>query len=219
VLRPPNDADIDDLLTWRNRPEVGYWLLRTTVDPTRYRQAWLSGVDDPRDHSVVALLEDRVVAIGSLEVADAMGQDGETRQVGAEGLIGYVVHPDHAGRGFATQVAGTLLVAAFDGLGLHRVTAGCFADNVASWRVMEKLGMRREQHGVQDSWHAELGWVDGFTYGILREEWLTHPGVERAGERRRTEAHDVIRSGRENSMPDDRTDDEIRGYDKDGIPK
>ena len=36
---------------------------------------------------------------------------------------------------------------------------------------MEKLGMRREQHGVADSFHAELGWVDGFTYGILAEEW------------------------------------------------
>ena len=52
-----------------------------------------------------------------------------------------------------------------------RVTAGCFADNTPSWRVMERIGMRREQHGVKDSWHAELGWVDGYTYGILREEW------------------------------------------------
>jgi hypothetical protein len=33
--------------------------------------------------------------------------------------------------------------------------------------------MRREQHGVKDSWHAELGWVDGFTYGILADEWVT----------------------------------------------
>ena len=49
--------------------------------------------------------------------------------------------------------------------------AGCFADNTPSWRVMERIGMRREQHGVKDSWHAELGWVDGYTYGILREEW------------------------------------------------
>jgi RimJ/RimL family protein N-acetyltransferase len=37
---------------------------------------------------------------------------------------------------------------------------------------MEKLGMRREQHGVADSFHAELGWVDGFEYAILAEEWV-----------------------------------------------
>ncbi|MGL5910719.1 MAG: GNAT family N-acetyltransferase [Phycicoccus sp.] len=172
VLRPPTSADVDDLLRWRNRPEVGRWLLRTTVDPERFRSVWLAGADDPRDHSVVALRDDRVVASGSLEVVDAMGQDGETRQVGAEGLLGYLVDPDHAGRGYATQVVGALLTVAFEDLGLHRVTAGCFADNVASWRVMEKLGMRREQHGVQDSWHADLGWVDGYTYALLGSEWL-----------------------------------------------
>ncbi|MGW4930115.1 hypothetical protein ACWEOH_13255 [Agromyces sp. NPDC004153] len=43
--------------------------------------------------------------------------------------------------------------------------------------MMEKLGMRREQHGVKDSWHAELGWVDGFTYGILADEWVTRRGA------------------------------------------
>ncbi|MGL5928138.1 MAG: GNAT family N-acetyltransferase [Dermatophilaceae bacterium] len=173
LLRPPTSADVDDLLRWRNRPEVGQWLMRTTVDPQRFRSVWLAGADDPRDHSVVALHENRVVASGSLEVVDAMGQDGETRQIGAEGLLGYLVDPDHAGRGYATQVAGALLAVAFEDLGLHRVTAGCFADNVASWRVMEKLGMRREQHGVQDAWHAELGWVDGYTYALLHEEWLS----------------------------------------------
>ena len=79
-----------------------------------------------------------------------------------------MIDPAHAGRGHATAIARALLDIAFTDLGLRRVTAECFADNVASWRVMEKLGMRREQHGVRDSWHAELGWVDGCTYAILR---------------------------------------------------
>jgi hypothetical protein len=112
-----------------------------------------------------------VVGTGSLEVRDGLGQfDGDAWR-GAEGLLGYTVGPAHAGRGYATAIAGAMLDLAFGELGLHRVTAGCFADNVASWRVMEKLGMRREQHGVRDSWHAELGWIDGYTYGILAEEW------------------------------------------------
>ena len=82
-------------------------------------------------------------------------------------------HRSRARRQRATRptIARALLDLAFAELGLHRVTAGCFADNVASWRVMEKLGMRREQHGVRDSWHAELGWIDGYTYGILAEEF------------------------------------------------
>jgi RimJ/RimL family protein N-acetyltransferase len=101
-----------------------------------------------------------------------MGQlGGEPEYERSEGLLGYLVDPAYAGRGIGTAVAGAMLDAAFGELGLRRVTAGCFADNVGSWKVMEKLGMRREQHGRADSWHAELGWVDGYTYGILAEEW------------------------------------------------
>ncbi len=91
--------------------------------------------------------------------------------------IGYVLAPDVWGRGLATDLARGLLTAAFDVLGLRRVTAGCYADNHASARVLEKAGMRREQHGVQDSWHAELGWVDGYEYALLAHEWAARRDV------------------------------------------
>ena len=171
VLRPPTRADLDQVLVWRNRPEVTRWLLRTTVEPDAFRQRWLSAVEDPRDHSVVAELDGEIVGTGSLEVIDGIGQfDGDAWR-DAEGDIGYLIAPDHAGRGYATRILGGLLEIAFAEVGLRRITGACFADNVASWRVMEKAGMRREQHGVRDSWHAEHGWIDGYTYAILAEEW------------------------------------------------
>jgi RimJ/RimL family protein N-acetyltransferase len=173
VLRPPTSDDLDQVLVWRNRPEVTRWLLRTTVDSEAFRRAWLDSVEDPDQHAVVAVLDDVVVGTGSLDVLDGMGQiEGDVWRR-SEGLLGYLIDPAYAGNGYATHIARALLDLAFTELGLHRVTAGCFADNRASWRVMEKLGMRREQHGVRDSWHAELGWIDGFTYAILAEEW--HP--------------------------------------------
>ena len=48
---------------------------------------------------------------------------------------------------------------------------GDSADNVASTRIMEKLGMRREEYAVRDSLHRSLGWLDGVTYAILVDEW------------------------------------------------
>jgi len=177
TLRPPTRDDLEQVLVWRNRAEVTRWLLRTTVEPEAFTTAWLDSVEDPDQHTAVALLDGVVVGTGSLDVRDGIGQfDGDAWR-GSEGELGYLVDPDQAGRGFATVIAGAMLDLAFADLGLHRVTAGCFADNVASWRVMEKLGMRREQHGVRDSWHAELGWIDGYTYGILAEEWLESPGT------------------------------------------
>ena len=177
VLRPPTPMDLDAVLSFRTDPELNHWLLRTSVDGGSFREAWLGTVDDPDAYAVVAWADDWVVGTGSLDVSDGMGQ-GLGREDTAslpwhrsEGSIGYMVAPPYAGRGYATEIVVGLLSLAFDDLGLHRVTAGCFADNVASWRVMEKAGMRREQHGVQDSWHEELGWVDGYTYGILASEW------------------------------------------------
>lgn len=171
TLRPPTGADIDAVLEWRNRPEIAQWLLRTTVEREAFRAAWARSLEDPKDHSVIAELGGAVVGTGSLEVRDGIGQMQGDVWRDAEGYLGYLVAPDHAGRGYATEIVRGLLEVAFDVLGLRRVTAACFADNVASWRVMEKAGMRREQHGVRDSWHAELGWVDGYTYAILAEEW------------------------------------------------
>ncbi|GAB0025506.1 GNAT family protein [Helicobacter pylori] len=175
-LRPPTPSDIDQVLRWRTRSDVSRWLIRTRFDPKEYRAAMLRSVDDPRDHHVVALHGNTVVGTVQLEITDGLGQDEDPDPWrGCEGQLGYFVDPAHAGHGYATAMAGAMLALAFDQLGLRRVTAGCFADNIASWRAMERVGMRREQHGVRDSWHAQLGWIDGYTYGILAEEWQAQP--------------------------------------------
>jgi RimJ/RimL family protein N-acetyltransferase len=173
TLRPPTSADIDQVLQWRNSPEVTRWLIRTQVEPDAFRENWLGGIDDPNDHSAVAVVGEEIVGTGSLWITDAMGQShvGEGPWRRAEAGMGYLLDPAQAGRGYGTEIARALLDLAFGDLGVHRVTAGCFADNIASWRIMEKLGMRREQHGVRDSWHAELGWIDGYSYAMLAEEW------------------------------------------------
>lgn len=169
VLRRAGDADIETLLTFRNDPQVNRFMLRTSVDPDVFRAEWRAAATSGTDFSCVAELDGRVVAMGFLEIVDGLGQPGLPART--EGLIGYVVEPGSAGGGVATDLARGLLAAAFDHLGLRRVTAGCNADNHASVRVLEKIGMRREQHGVEDSWHAELGWVDGYTYALLAREW------------------------------------------------
>jgi len=169
LLRDADEADIERLLEFRNAPEVNTWMLRTHVAPDVFRAEWRAVPASATDFSCVAELDGATVAMGFLDVVDGMGQPG--MPTGTEGSIGYIVDPAYAGRGVASSVAVGLLAAAFERLGLRRVTAGCFADNPASARVLEKAGMRREQHGVEDSWHAERGWIDGYTYGILAREW------------------------------------------------
>lgn len=177
VLRQVREDDIDRLLEFRNKPEVYRWLLRTEVEADAFRSAWMRTLTDPLDYSGVVELDGKVIGTASLDVRDALGQGKGAPVTRAEAEIGYILDPAYAGQGFATEIARALLGICFEQLGLHRVTAGCYADNTASWRVLEKVGMRREQHSVKDSWHAELGWLDGYTYAILSEEWLTRGGA------------------------------------------
>lgn len=173
LLREARESDLDQLLSLRNDPRVNRFMLRTHVEPQVLRREWLGAATSDTDFSCVGEMDGSVVAMGFLDVVDGMGQPGMPRRT--QGVIGYVVHPDVAGRGVASDLARGLLSAAFDHLGLRRVTASCNADNPASARVMEKAGMRREQHGVEDSWHAELGWVDGYQYAVLAREWPPSP--------------------------------------------
>jgi len=62
----------------------------------------------------------------------------------------------------------------FDRLGLRRVIANCFADNESSWRLMERVGMRREVHTVKESLHRSGQWLDGMGYAMLADEWHEH---------------------------------------------
>ncbi len=88
--------------------------------------------------------------------------------------VGWTVHRDFWRQGYGTEIGMTMLRLGFDMLGLRRIIAGCNAKNHGSYRIMEKIGMRREACFVK----AQLGssalnneWCDRFQYAILNEEW------------------------------------------------
>jgi ribosomal-protein-alanine N-acetyltransferase len=86
------------------------------------------------------------------------------------GVIGYILHRDAWGRGYASEAAQALVDFGFGTLGMHRIYAVCDPANVASAHVLEKLGMRRE--GVMREHRWEKGrWVDELLYAVLDREW------------------------------------------------
>lgn len=83
--------------------------------------------------------------------------------------IGWVVHPDHAGKGYASEAARAALEFAFAELGAHRVRASLDALNTGSAKVCERIGMRREATLRQS--HRQLGqWRDELVYAVLADE-------------------------------------------------
>ena len=107
-----------------------------------------------------------------IAVEDAWAQtEVRPQAAGVQAEIGWCLDPAYQGRGLATEGVAALLEICFDGLGLRRVLANCFADNTASWRLMERLGMRREMYTVRDSLHRSGVWMDGMAYALLADEW------------------------------------------------
>jgi RimJ/RimL family protein N-acetyltransferase len=93
-----------------------------------------------------------------------------------EADVGYELDPAQWGRGYATEAVLALLAFGFGRLGLHRVWAFCLAENTASWRVMERLGMRREGVLQSNVW-MRARWWDTAVYALLAEEWRSKIGI------------------------------------------
>ena len=90
--------------------------------------------------------------------------------------LGFVFAAEGQGQGFATESAPSLLNYAFDELGTHRVVAECNPLNMRSWRLMERLGMRREGEFRQNVYFRKDSggnplWQDTYQYAILADEW------------------------------------------------
>jgi ribosomal-protein-alanine N-acetyltransferase len=155
-----SDPEVVRLMIWGpNTPEQTRAFLQTTL---KSQDQW------PRPFVELAIElkpERRMIGSIGLRVKDEANRAAD---------IGYVLARDHWGRGYMTEAGRAILDAAFGQLKLHRVWATCDPRNRASYRVMEKLGMRREAHLIKDV--LEKGeWRDSYLYAVLAEEWLAAP--------------------------------------------
>jgi RimJ/RimL family protein N-acetyltransferase len=174
TLRPAEQRDALPTYAFRTRPDVALWLTNHPQDPDE----WEAGFGDRTGNTLVVEKDGTVIGDLYLNIQDPWAQ-AEVREQAAGTLveIGYVFDPAYAGQGYATEAVGEELRICFEDLGIRRVIAQCFADNEASWRLMERVGMRREQHTKQDSLHRNGEWLDGMMYALLAEEWrAAQPG-------------------------------------------
>lgn len=89
-----------------------------------------------------------------------------------EAALWYILNRTYWGKGYTTEAAKEMLRFGFEELQLHRIWADCDPRNVGSFKVMEKLGMRREAHFKQNIF-IKGEWCDSLVYAILQNEWQT----------------------------------------------
>ena len=163
TLRPHSEGDLRALLAYYSDPTVVRFLLT---------HPWTE--EDGRQ-TLTKLVDRRGLDTPSRALALAVEHEGEvvgdvalwaTDETGAVGELGWAFHPAVAGRGLATEAAAALLDIAFGHYGMHRVTAQLDPRNVASARLCERLGMRREALHRQN-WWSKGEWTDTEVFAAL----------------------------------------------------
>ena len=172
VLRPATVEETEATWTFRQLESVNAWLTGCPPDLDAYRQLF-TDPDRLATTVVIELVDGPVIGDFMLRREDAWAQlDVARLSRGVQAELGWVLDPAHTGHGYATEAVRELLRYCFEDLGVRRVVANCFLANDASWRLMERVGMRREVHAVRESLHRSGRWLDTVGYALLSDEWF-----------------------------------------------
>lgn len=174
TLRLMTPADVDDVHSYQSREDVCRYLLfeprsRSDVAERVAKHAEATTLGKDGDYLQLAIERagdagSRPRVIGDLYFTIASLEN-------SKGEIGWTLHPDFAGQGYATEAASAVLDLAFSTIRLHRVQADLDPRNAASIALCKRLGMREEALFLQDLWFKGE-WADTGMYAILRDEWL-----------------------------------------------
>jgi len=166
ILRRYNDSDVADVIAFASHPSVA----AATPDFEATRAGVKAYIDLQNSY--------RLFEEGKcFDLAVELKSDGKV--IGLLSLvlrsahlakIGYALGPEYRGRGLATEATKALLDYAFDVLQVHRVQADTDSANVSSWRLMERVGMKREAR-LREAVRGDDGWLDQLIYGVLADEW------------------------------------------------
>jgi RimJ/RimL family protein N-acetyltransferase len=168
LLREFVEEDWPAVLAYQSDPRyLRYyaWTERAEADVRAFVRAFLDWqAERPRARYQLAITlreGGRLIGNCGVRVQNAAARRAE---------IGYEIAPAQWGQGYATEAARAMLAFSFAELGLHRISAWCVAENVASARVLEKLGLRLEGRLREQEW-MQGRWWDTLLYAILEGEW------------------------------------------------
>jgi RimJ/RimL family protein N-acetyltransferase len=161
ILRPVHNDDLDALLRIESDPDYSFFARPGPVSREDLARQLVLLPEAWSSRPTFAVLFRQGIA-GHLVLEIDRGDQ--------TAMLGYGIAREHWGKGLATEAAGAAITYAFGTLRLAKVWARVDPRNVASVRVLEKAGLRRE--GLLRSHVVRRGErCDRAYYGILRAEW------------------------------------------------
>jgi [ribosomal protein S5]-alanine N-acetyltransferase len=160
LLRPVQISDIDDLLAMYHDELVAFFALPGSTTRDQLAKSITNAPPWSERPRFAVVFEARVVGDVVLEI--------DARELVAN--LGYSFAREFWGRGFATEASRVVVDYGFEPFGLAKICARADPRNVASVRVMEKLGMTREAY-FRSHVLRRGERCDRVHYGLLREDW------------------------------------------------
>jgi RimJ/RimL family protein N-acetyltransferase len=169
ILRWPHFSDAEAAFERRRLPEVARyqdWEMpysRERAEKTIARDAARDGPDDGQGGNITV--------VDAAAPSEILGDVSVGLKWGGRcGTIGYTFHPDHWGRGYATEAAQAIVRYLFTELGVSRVESSLHPDNPPSARVLEACGLVFEGRTRRSFWVGEEC-SDDVLYGLTRADW------------------------------------------------
>lgn len=169
-LRPQVESDAEAFFPHVSDPQLSQyvsWAAHTTIDETR---EWLRETGEliEKGGDMVWTLEHEGVPCGCIGLHGIRWGVRAVRFDKAE--MGYWLAKSQWGKGLMTEAATEVTRWAFETLGLHKVTIGCFEQNAGSRRVIEKVGFRYLCRYEEDVWR-DGRWHAHLRYELTSGEW------------------------------------------------
>jgi RimJ/RimL family protein N-acetyltransferase len=168
VLRPFEPQDFAAYAGWHGLGEVYRYLYAPVPGPEVIRAKFEALLTAPFAADGDALRLAVLPRSGDQPMGEVMLRI--TSLAALQGEFGYIFAPEAGGKGYATEAVATLLGFGFGQVGFHRLFALLDPENTGSVRVVERLGLRRDAHLVQND-RFDGRWGDEFVYAMLRAEW------------------------------------------------
>lgn len=139
ILRPLGMEYLDSVFEYASDYDTTKYMINLPNEAIEETIDFLRGTDaewakeNPAFYEFAILFGDRHIGAVCIYLDDSK----------TEGEVGWILHKEYWNRGLATEAAEALFAFAMDTLHVKHLTAHCDAENVGSYRVMEKLGMKR----------------------------------------------------------------------------
>ena len=165
--------DIDDVYAYQSREDVCRYLLfeprtRAEVAEKIAKHSASTTLTAEGDYLQLAIALPATTISPARVIGDSYFTIKSLEHLGGE--IGWSMHPDFVGQGYAEEAARVVLELAFTRLGLHRVIAELDPRNDRSIALCGRLGMREEAFFVKDIMFRG-DWANTGIYAILDHEW------------------------------------------------